>query len=201
MPADRRIQGFCCNYTASVSGEALRDAGLLPTGAVLERLPCTGRLEVPAILAAFEAGAEAVFVAGCRLDQCHNKTGSERAARRVKEAKVLLSELGISPDRLEMFFVGRGENEPVVAAAREMAARAARLGPVLPPAAGPEASEPQQAAAGKATAKKPAAKKAAAKKPAARKATTKKAAPKKAASGKAGAKKAAGKAKAKESTK
>ncbi len=119
-----KIKGFCCNYTLSVDDDALRQEGLVPRGLEIERLPCTGRLKVPEILDAFAEGADAVFVVGCQIDKCHNLSGSYRASKRVKYVKEILKELDINPACVEMFFAGRGETEPVVAAARVMASMA-----------------------------------------------------------------------------
>ncbi len=122
-----RIVAFCCNYTAGVSQDALEGAGLLPAGVEMERVPCTGRLEIETILKAFEEGADAVFVAGCKIDECHNNAGSLRASKRVKYVKKILEEMDLEPGRVEMFFVGRGETEPVVEAARTMDQRLASM--------------------------------------------------------------------------
>jgi len=118
-----KIKGFCCNYTASVSVDALKEAGLVPDDFEMERLPCSGRLEVPQLLNAFEQGADAVFVAGCMIDECHNLSGSRRASKRVGQAKKIIQELGMDQGLVEMFFVGRGETGPVVDAVREMISR------------------------------------------------------------------------------
>ena len=118
-----KIKGFCCNYTASVGVDALKEAGLVPEDFEMERLPCTGRLEVPQLLEAFEQGADAVFVAGCMIDECHNLSGSRRASKRVGQTKKIIQELGMDQGLVEMFFVGRGETGPVVDAVREMASR------------------------------------------------------------------------------
>ncbi len=121
--AQAEIVGFCCNYTVSVEPEVLKERGLVPESIVFKRLPCTGRLEVSAILDAFSEGAKAVFVAGCKIEECHNLSGSKRAAKRVQYARKILEELGIAPDRLEMVFVPRGESEPIVEVARELKMR------------------------------------------------------------------------------
>ncbi|MGB9712712.1 MAG: hydrogenase iron-sulfur subunit [Dissulfurimicrobium sp.] len=118
-----KIVGFCCNYTISVSAEAIKETGLLPDGVQIERVPCTGRLELTSILDAFSAGADAVFVAGCPVDGCHNLNGSRMAAKRVKKAGEILKELDMNPELVGMFFVPRGESGPVVDAAREMIGR------------------------------------------------------------------------------
>ncbi len=120
------IKAICCNYTLGVEPDALQDEGLIPEDVEFERIPCTGRLEVPDLLDAFTEGASAVFVVGCKIDQCHNLSGSRRASRRVAHAKKILEELDMDPGLLEMFFAGRGETEPVVEAARLMASRAAK---------------------------------------------------------------------------
>jgi len=118
-----RIKGFCCNYTLSVDVETLKEEGLVPPDLVIERLPCTGRLEVPEMLDAFTDGAEAVFVVGCEMDKCHNLSGSARASKRVAHVKKIIEELDMDPGLVEMFFAGRGESEPVVEAARLMNSR------------------------------------------------------------------------------
>ncbi len=123
MAAMGRIVAFCCNYVTSVPAEALQEAGLVPEGMEIRRLPCTGKLEIDQIIGAFADGAEAVFVAGCKIDKCHNASGSHRAAKRVKYAKKILEELSISPDLLEMIFVERGEAGPVVEMAQAMQER------------------------------------------------------------------------------
>jgi F420-non-reducing hydrogenase iron-sulfur subunit len=123
-----KIVAFCCNCTVSVSTDMLREAGLIPENLDVKKLSCTGRIEVSALLSAFEQGAEAVFVAGCLSDECHNLSGSRRAEKRVGYTKRLLEELDIDPDRIEMFFVRRGETQTIVDAVREMTTRIAKLG-------------------------------------------------------------------------
>ena len=118
-----KIIGFCCNYTAQVPVEVLEKEGVVREGVEFRHLPCTGRLEVSMLMDAFTEGAEAVFVAGCKIDTCHNKTGSLRASKRVKYAKALIEELGMRPELLEMFFAGRGSTNDVVRAVKEMEKR------------------------------------------------------------------------------
>ncbi len=135
------IVGFCCNYTASVPAEVLIEAGLIPESVELRHLPCTGKLEVKAILDAFSEGAKGVFVAGCRVDECHNLSGSQRASKRVAYAKTLLEELDMDPGRVEMVFVPRGEAEPIVEITREMKARISNMSDAMGKSDQPEDAE------------------------------------------------------------
>jgi F420-non-reducing hydrogenase iron-sulfur subunit len=73
-----RIVAFCCNYTASVATDTLREAGLIPESLDVKKLPCTGRVEVPALLAAFEQGADAVLISPAASRQ---PNGSDRPER------------------------------------------------------------------------------------------------------------------------
>jgi coenzyme F420-reducing hydrogenase delta subunit len=52
-----------------------------------------------------------------------------RAKKRIKQAKALLKEVGIEPERVEMFNVGASDAGLFAKACDEMAARAVKLGP------------------------------------------------------------------------
>ena len=55
-------------------------------------------------LAAFNAGADAVLVIGCKEDGCHYASGSKKAKIKVHFTKRLLELYGIAPERIEIFF-------------------------------------------------------------------------------------------------
>ncbi|MCF6290450.1 MAG: hydrogenase iron-sulfur subunit [Desulfobacterales bacterium] len=126
------IRAFCCHYTSqqasSDHGEGLKQAGF-PGNVVLDRLTCTGKLQVSTLLAAFEQGADAVYVVGCPPDGCHNVKGSQRAAKRVGAVKKALAELAVEPERVRMYHLERGLHPEFVAAAREMDTMTRALGP------------------------------------------------------------------------
>ena len=52
-----------------------------------------------------------------------------RAKQRVKQAKKLLGEVGLEPERLEMFNLGASDAAKFAAACNEMTERARNLGP------------------------------------------------------------------------
>ena len=92
-------------------------------------LPCTGKIDILFLLQAFEAGADAVFVSGCHEGDCHYVSGNLYARKRVERAKEILKEVGLEPERVEMFHVSASEGPQFAAIAREMTERAYRLGP------------------------------------------------------------------------
>ena len=79
------------------------------------------------LLKAFEAGADAVFVAGCHEGECHYLTGNIKAKKRVNKLKKDLAQMGIEPERLEMFNLGSAEGPRFAAICQEMTDRAYKL--------------------------------------------------------------------------
>jgi coenzyme F420-reducing hydrogenase delta subunit len=128
------IQAFCCHYTSQQSlaegAEALQADGM-PKNIAINRLVCGGKLQETTLLKAFEEGADAVFFVGCPIDQCHNKKGSERAAKRVLAVKESLQELGLGAERAEMFHSERGFHQEFITAAQLMNKRITDLGPAF----------------------------------------------------------------------
>ncbi len=126
------IQAFCCHYTSQQALAEGREAMLeegFPATVTINRVTCTGKLKVSTLLAAFEEGADGVYVVGCPLDGCHNLMGSQRAAKRVGAIKKALAELEVEPERIEMFHAPRGFHPEFIDAARQMDETIRRLGP------------------------------------------------------------------------
>jgi coenzyme F420-reducing hydrogenase delta subunit len=138
------LTAFTCNYCGYMAADT---AGALhetyPANVKLVRLPCTGKTDTQYLLDAFEQGADAVFVIACSLGNCHHVRGNERGRARVARAKRLLQQIGLDPERLEMYFVSGGMGATFARIAQGMTARVRALGPnplriPLAPAAGPD---------------------------------------------------------------
>jgi F420-non-reducing hydrogenase iron-sulfur subunit len=125
------IQIFCCHYTSQQAiaegADGLKEDGF-PENATINRLPCSGKLQVSTILKAFEDGADGVCVIGCPPDQCHNLLGSQRAARRAMAVRKALEELGVEGERIEMYHLERGFHPEFVEAAVTMDERVRDMG-------------------------------------------------------------------------
>nr|MBF0222805.1 hydrogenase iron-sulfur subunit [Desulfobulbaceae bacterium] len=132
MSFNPNIQAYCCHYTSqqscSENGGGLLEDGF-PANITINRLPCSGKLQVSTLLQAFEDGADGVYVVGCPKDSCHNVMGSQRAAKKVLAVKSALNELNVEPDRIEMFHLERGLHPEFIKAAIQMDAQIKKLGP------------------------------------------------------------------------
>ena len=105
-----RIIGFCCQNALS-SEQGLAGKGRVsfePTIKIVS-LPCSSKVETLAIIKAFEAGADGIFVVGCPDGKCHLLGGNHRARKIVNYTKRLLDDIGIESSRLEMFQLGTPE--------------------------------------------------------------------------------------------
>jgi coenzyme F420-reducing hydrogenase delta subunit len=124
------IVAFCCHYCAYAAADLAGTMRLqYPDSVRILRLPCTGKIEVNYLLAAFERGVDGVIVAGCLEGGCHYQEGNLRARRRVERAKQMLKEIGLEPERVEMFNLSSAEGTRFAAIVAEMNERIAQLGP------------------------------------------------------------------------
>ena len=100
-----------------------------PSNIKIIQVPCTGRVDIIHLLKAIEDGADGVYVAGCLEGECHFLTGNLKARRRVQYVKNILEEIGVEPERVEMFNLSAGQGPRFAEIAREMNARIQKLGP------------------------------------------------------------------------
>ena len=125
-----QILAFCCKYCAYAAADLAGSMRLSYPGNVkVIQVPCTGRVDIVHLLRAIEDGADGVYVAGCMEGECHFLEGNLRARKRVNYAKKTLEELGIEPERIEMFNLSSAMGPRFAEIAREMTERIKQLGP------------------------------------------------------------------------
>ncbi len=130
MDSEPLMLAFCCHYCAYAAADLAGSMRLqYPSNVRVLRLPCTGKLEVNYLMTAFEQGIDGVIVAGCLEGGCHFLEGNLRARKRVERAKKLLEEIGLEPERVEMFNLSSAEGIRFAEIVTEMSQRLARLGP------------------------------------------------------------------------
>jgi F420-non-reducing hydrogenase iron-sulfur subunit len=124
------ILAFCCHYCAYAAADMAGSMRLqYPSNVRVLRFPCTGKIEENHILAAFEQGVDGVLVAGCLEGGCHFLEGNLRARKRVERVKRILEEVGLEPQRLEMFNLSSAEGPRFAQIVKEMSDRIEPLGP------------------------------------------------------------------------
>ncbi|MEW5912815.1 MAG: hydrogenase iron-sulfur subunit [Thermodesulfobacteriota bacterium] len=128
-----KILSYCCQWCSYAAADLAGSMRLqYPAAVRIVRVPCTGRLDILHLLRPFEDGADGVFVSGCLLDDCHYVNGNYKAQRRVKYVKGLLEQLGLEPERLEMYFNSSAMGPQFAQTCRDFYERIKKLGPALP---------------------------------------------------------------------
>lgn len=124
------ILALCCHYCAFAAADLAGSMRLqYPATVRVLRFPCTGKIEVNYIMEAFESGVDALFVAGCLEGGCHFQEGNLRARRRVERAKKFMEEIGLEPERLEMFNLSSADGPRFAEIVTIMHERLEKLGP------------------------------------------------------------------------
>jgi len=74
------------------------------------RVMCTGRVDLSFVFRALAKGADAVFIAGCHLNECNYTThGNFYALRMSHICRKLMELIGLNPERLSIEFISGGE--------------------------------------------------------------------------------------------
>jgi F420-non-reducing hydrogenase iron-sulfur subunit len=124
------IIAFCCNYCAYAAADlACARRMQYPPNVRVVHSPCTGKIEMEHILAAFEKGIDGVLVAGCLEGGCHFLEGNLRAKRRIENIRQMLDDIGLGAERLRMVNLSAAMAPTFVESVREMVETVSRLGP------------------------------------------------------------------------
>jgi len=121
---------FACHYCAYAAADLAGSMRLqYPTNIRMVKIPCTGKLEVIHLLKALEAGADGVYAAGCMEGECHYLKGNLWARKRIDYVKTLLTEMGLEPERVEMYNMSSAMGARFAEVATEFTERITQLGP------------------------------------------------------------------------
>ena len=130
-PFAPQIIAFCCTYCAYSAADLAGSMRLRYSPYVrIIKLPCTGKVDPLFVLKAVEKGADGVFVAGCLEGSCHFVSGNIKARKRVSYTKNLLNEVGVNPERLEMFNLSSSMGRRFGEICDEMTEKILALGPL-----------------------------------------------------------------------
>jgi F420-non-reducing hydrogenase iron-sulfur subunit len=63
-------------------------------------LPCSGKIDIPYMVKAFETGADGVVIITCPEGECQNLEGNMRVQKRAQAVGSLLEEIGLGKERI-----------------------------------------------------------------------------------------------------
>jgi F420-non-reducing hydrogenase iron-sulfur subunit len=69
-------------------------------------LPCSGKVDLPYLMKAFETGADGVAIVTCKKNECRHFEGNLRAHKRAEGVEALLEEIGVGKGRVAVFECG-----------------------------------------------------------------------------------------------
>lgn len=138
------IIALCCNFCAYAAADLAGSKRMqYPPNVKIIHTPCTGKIEMEHILAAFEKGIDGVLVAGCLEGGCHFIEGNLRARKRTDRIRSILDEIGVGRERLEMVNLSAAMAPTFVERVKEIVEKVRALGP------SPLKSSRQKASAGR----------------------------------------------------
>jgi coenzyme F420-reducing hydrogenase delta subunit len=77
-------------------------------------LPCSGKIDIPYMVKAFETGADGVVVVTCPVGECQNLEGNLRAQKRTQAVESLLEEVGLGRGRIIVIPLKDGGPEQIM---------------------------------------------------------------------------------------
>lgn len=129
MSEDLQIIAYCCQHCAYAAADLAGGLRMqYPPAVKIVLLPCTGKLDVLMALKAIEDGADGVMVAGCMPGDCHYLEGNVNARRRVERIQALLKEIGLEPERVQMFNLSSAMAGRFVEITKEMVDKVGMVG-------------------------------------------------------------------------
>jgi coenzyme F420-reducing hydrogenase delta subunit len=63
-------------------------------------LPCSGKVDIPYLIKAFETGADGVVIVTCKQNECRYPEGNMRTQKRAEAVESLLEEIGMGKGRM-----------------------------------------------------------------------------------------------------
>jgi coenzyme F420-reducing hydrogenase delta subunit len=68
-------------------------------------LPCSGKIDIPYLVKAFETGADGTVIVTCKRGECKHLEGNLRAEKRAQAVESLLDEIGLDKGRMAVIML------------------------------------------------------------------------------------------------
>jgi len=86
-------------------------------------LPCSGKIDIPYLVKAFETGADGTIIITCELDKCRHFEGNMRAEKRAEAVDSLLEEIGVGIGRITVIHAKEGCIEETIGEVKKFCER------------------------------------------------------------------------------
>jgi coenzyme F420-reducing hydrogenase delta subunit len=90
-------------------------------------LPCSGKIDVPYLLKAFETGADGAAIVTCPKNECRHLEGNLRAQKRAEAVEALLEEIGLGQGRMSVITLKDGGVEQGIGEIKDFLNRVKKL--------------------------------------------------------------------------
>jgi F420-non-reducing hydrogenase iron-sulfur subunit len=90
-------------------------------------LPCSGKIDIPYLVKAFETGAEGAIIVTCKQNECKHLEGNLRANKRAEAVESLLEEIGMTKGRMSVIMLKDGGVEQAIGEIRSFIDRIKKL--------------------------------------------------------------------------
>jgi F420-non-reducing hydrogenase iron-sulfur subunit len=90
-------------------------------------LPCSGKVDIPYLIKAFETGADSVAIVTCKKNECRHFEGNLRAHKRAEAVEALLEEIGFVAGRIAVFECGKQDTAEVLSEIKKFIERVKNL--------------------------------------------------------------------------
>ncbi|MFH2002137.1 MAG: hydrogenase iron-sulfur subunit, partial [Planctomycetota bacterium] len=118
---------YWCSYSAAdFAGVARVET---PSNYRTIRIRCSSSVNTGLLMKMFTMGVDGIVVAGCPERSCHHLWGNFVADKRIDLAKALMTQLGLSADRLRFEYIGAPMQAKLVNTLKAMDAKLRTLGP------------------------------------------------------------------------
>ncbi len=125
-----QIIAFVCNWCTYAGADLAGTSRIqYPPNVKLIRLMCSGSVDPIYIIKALFEGVDGVLIGGCHPGDCHYLTGNYKARRRVTILKTILSQIGISEERVWLRWISASEGKLFAGTITEMVSELKKLGP------------------------------------------------------------------------
>lgn len=119
-----KILVFLCNFCSQIGGEIKP-----PSGTLVVKIPCSGRINPIFILKAIQKGWDGVIISGCHHDECNFGTADDIARRRFSMFSDFLEFAGLEEGRVNFIWVSEADGETVSKKLADTVKKVKSLGP------------------------------------------------------------------------